>query len=97
MKVDAISLHLDDDVAILLAPVEAGGEVNVSAKSDRLVATAAIPVFHKICLRDLPGDAPLRRGGIVIGQTIGPVARGAHVHIHNLVSLRARNQPQVKS
>ncbi|MEM6727629.1 MAG: UxaA family hydrolase [Pseudomonadota bacterium] len=89
MTVMALQLDPQDDAAILLASAGAGARVTVPSH-DAIILAEAIPIHHKIALRDLPAGADLRRGGLVIGRTTKPIARGAHIHIHNLVSLRAR-------
>ena len=92
MTTPAVLLAATDNVATLLAPVAAGGEVAIDCASGeiRLRALEAIALGHKIALRDLaPGDRIVKYGES-IGQATAPIARGAWVHIHNLRSLRAQ-------
>jgi altronate dehydratase len=49
----------------------------------------ALPLGHKIALRDLPAGHHVRKYGEVIGALQQPVTAGEHVHVHNLKSLRA--------
>ncbi|MCO5967583.1 UxaA family hydrolase [Actinoallomurus soli] len=72
-------LHRDDDVALATEDLAAGRPVR-----DGLVARADVPRGHKVALRDLPADTPVRKYGQVIGFTTRPVAAGEHVHTHNL-------------
>jgi (2R)-sulfolactate sulfo-lyase subunit alpha len=54
----------------------------------RLTATADIPIGHKIALKDLkPGDTAVKYGED-IGRIVAPVAKGGHVHVHNLKTKR---------
>lgn len=54
----------------------------------RLRAQQAIPIGHKVALRDLqPGDTVIKYGQD-IGRIVAAVARGEHVHIHNLKTKR---------
>ncbi|MEM1370867.1 MAG: UxaA family hydrolase [Pseudomonadota bacterium] len=88
----AKALLLDplDDVAIMLEHVVKGQPVALSGGDEAVLAAASdLPIHHKIALRDLPENTPLRRGGLVIGKTKQAISKGGHVHIHNLTSLRA--------
>jgi altronate hydrolase/altronate dehydratase small subunit len=86
----ALVLHPDDDVAVLLEPVTAGSTIIADGPGGRftLQGMDELPLGHKIALRDLPADHRVRKHGEVIGRLTQPVAAGAHVHVHNLQSLR---------
>lgn len=86
----AIVLHPADDVAVLVAAVEAGDGVAVRGAREgvRLVAGATLASGHKLALRDLEAGHAVRKYGEVIGRLTTPVAAGGHVHVHNLQSLR---------
>ncbi len=89
---DAIVLHPDDDVATALRPLSAGTvvEVHLDDKTSSVQVTEPIPRCHKLALRFLAIGASVRKYGDVIGVTTRCVDAGAHVHIHNLTSRRAR-------
>ena len=87
---NAIQLEQGDNVATLLRAVEAGGSVDTGLT--RIKATESIPLCHKIALVDLPSGAEVIKYGMVIGETTGPIARGSHVHVHNMQSLRGRER-----
>ncbi|MFL6052173.1 MAG: UxaA family hydrolase [Actinoallomurus sp.] len=72
-------LHQDDDVALATEDLAAGAPAR-----DGLVTRNDVPRGHKVALRDLPADAPVRKYGQVIGFTTRPVVAGEHVHVHNL-------------
>ena len=92
----AIVLHPKDDVAILALPVAAGESVLTQGAREAtvLLARHALPAGHKIALTDLAPGAHIRKYGEVIGRLTAAVAAGEHVHIHNLVSLRATDETQ---
>jgi (2R)-sulfolactate sulfo-lyase subunit alpha len=53
-----------------------------------LRVNAAVPIGHKVALVDLkPGDTVVKYGQD-IGRVVQPVARGEHVHVHNLKTKR---------
>lgn len=54
----------------------------------RLHVTQAVPIGHKVALTDLePGDTVIKYGQD-IGRIVAAVARGEHVHVHNLKTKR---------
>ena len=88
----ATLLAAQDNVAVALRPIAAGDRVLVRTPGGvrDVVALEAIPLCHKIAMADLaPGDDVLKYG-CCIGEVTQPVARGAWVHTHNVVSRRAR-------
>jgi hypothetical protein len=92
MSAPAVLLSPSDNVATLLGPVAAGGEVAIDSGPHeiRVQALEHIALGHKIALCNLaPGDRIVKYGEC-IGQATAPIARGAWVHIHNLRSLRAQ-------
>ena len=94
-EANALVLDPADDVAVLISPVEAGAFVKVGRPDGALALRArqALPMGHKIALHALPAGSPVRKYGEVIGCLTQPVAPGDHVHIHNLASQRAVQQP----
>jgi (2R)-sulfolactate sulfo-lyase subunit alpha len=61
--------------------MEEDKEIRVKARDD-------IPIGHKLALRDYqPGDTVIKYG-VDIGRVVAPIARGAHVHVHNVKTKR---------
>ncbi len=74
-----------DDVAIALRDLAAGERL---ALDDAMIELAdAIPRGHKFALRPVGAGETVRKYGQVIGQATAQIARGAHVHTHNLTTL----------
>jgi len=92
---DALVIHPDDDVAVALRDLAAGETVRVrqGAKLMTAVVVEPIPLAHKFALRDLRAGLPIRKYGQSIGVTTSDIAVGAHVHVHNMASRRARRAP----
>lgn len=53
-----------------------------------LAAKHAIPIGHKVALQDLAIGDTVVKYGQDIGRIVAPVAKGEHVHIHNLKTKR---------
>lgn len=88
----ALLLHADDDVAVALRDLAPGTRVAVRRGTDdvSIVLHDPIPLGHKFALRAvLPGEH-VRKFGQVIGAATSAIEAGAHVHVHNITSLRAR-------
>ncbi|HEY6433264.1 MAG TPA: UxaA family hydrolase [Acetobacteraceae bacterium] len=88
---EAIALDPSDNVATALRALEPGA-VSVRCGEQISVVTAAepIPMGHKLALTALDVGAPIRKYGSVIGLATAAIKPGAHVHVHNLRSRRAR-------
>lgn len=95
MDVDAIRLAKEDNVATVLRAVSAGEAVRVRFGPDVTILRAAdaIPMCHKIGLVAIGDGQMVVKYGQSIGRATAPVAAGAHVHVHNLRSDRARGAP----
>jgi len=54
----------------------------------RITAKQPAPIGHKIALKDLAiGDTVIKYGED-IGKVVAPIAKGEHVHTHNLKTKR---------
>jgi altronate dehydratase len=89
---DALAVHPDDDVAIVLRDVRAGETVEIRRAGTTLreKVTDTIPLGHKFALHALPKGAPVRKYGECIGVATVDISPGSHVHVHNMASRRAR-------
>lgn len=83
----AIRLHPDDDVAIVKTHLPPGTRIKLELEPDSVAEVAVprlIPTGHKLALRNIIPNAPIRRYGQVIGFASQPISAGEHVHSHNL-------------
>jgi len=84
-------LKPEDDVATALSDVPAGeAAIRIGEQVERLVLPAPIPLGHKIARHAIARGAVIRKYGAPIGEATADIAAGAHVHVHNLRSRRAR-------
>ncbi len=88
---EAIALDPSDNVATALRVLEPGA-VRVRCGNETSVVTVLerIPMGHKLALTPLEIGACIRKYGSVIGLASASIRPGAHVHVHNLRSRRAR-------
>ncbi len=88
----AFILHPSDNVATVLGGDAASGEPLAlrGISVGTLAAGAPVPDGHKFALGPIPIGAPVVKYGVTVGRATADIAAGAHVHIHNMESLRGR-------
>src|SRR5437868_11907787 len=82
----AIRLHPLDDVAIAKIALQVGTTL-LFQENDvpmRVTLRQFVPSGHKVALRNIAADAPLRRYGQIIGFASKDILPGEHVHLHNV-------------
>ena len=92
MEHGALMHEKEDDVAVVIADVAAGTAVETvtldGESMGSVTAIEEIPLGHKIALRDMAAGKEVIKYGRAIGKTRKDIARGAHVHTQNVVSIR---------
>jgi (2R)-sulfolactate sulfo-lyase subunit alpha len=82
----------DNVGVVVVESLAAGSEMLCVVTEDdsdfRLVAKHAVPIGHKIALTDLKVGDTVVKYGQDIGRIVAPVAKGEHVHTHNLKTKR---------
>ena len=73
-----------DNVGIAGRPLGSGESLPVAGVT--LVAATAVPLGHKIALREIAAGAKVIRCGVPIGSSTRRIETGEHVHTHNLKS-----------
>ena len=71
-----------DDVGLVLSAVERGTAMRVD--DVEFAALDDIPAGHKVAVRPIAADAPVRKYGEIIGIASRDIPVGTHVHVHNL-------------
>jgi len=81
-----------DDVGVAVMDLNPGDEVGVVTLEGDFVMTVkavdAVPLGHKVAMRAMPAGHVLLKYERPIGKTTQPIAQGAHVHTHNLKTMR---------
>jgi altronate dehydratase len=91
---DALRLHTADTVAVALRDLSPGAPVRWQGGRTHgdVALKEAIPLGHKISLRAIREGDPVLKYGATIGVASADIPAGAHVHVHNLASTRARRE-----
>lgn len=81
-----------DSVGVAVKEIKAGETVEGWVmSSDATIAVTAkqdIKIGHKIALGDIAVNAMIIKYNVPIGKVVAPIARGEHVHTHNLKTTR---------
>jgi (2R)-sulfolactate sulfo-lyase subunit alpha len=95
-----ILLHeAEDDVGVAALDLRAGDVVEAltldGASIDRVEIVDDVPLAHKVAMRPIDAGADVVEYGRAIGAASRTIARGAHVHTHNLRSNRWSGRSQI--
>jgi altronate dehydratase len=93
--VEALRLHTADSVVVALRDLSAGARIRWRGgpATGEVTLREAIPFGHKLSIRAMPSGEPVIKYGAPIGVASTDIAAGAHVHIHNITSVRVRGVP----
>ena len=77
---------------VVVEGVKAGqhlaGWIMEDDKDIQVKAVSDIPIGHKLAIRALPKDATVIKYGVDIGRVVKPIAKGEHLHVHNVKTKR---------
>jgi hypothetical protein len=77
-------LHSDDNVLIIASNIEADESLLVEGEAAK--APQRLTLGHKIARRPIAAGETIRKYGAPIGRASAEIAKGEHVHVHNLTS-----------
>lgn len=92
MKIDAIMLNAEDNVATAVQDLEKMQMARVRFGENILEVqiTETIPYGHKFVMKAMVKGEPILKYGEVIGTATEDIAVGQHAHVHNIESTRGR-------
>ena len=94
MKLKALVIDETDNVANLIGPGNkdqaVGCVVEKTGETTEVKLLNDIPPNHKLAFKDIPAGAIVVKYGMSIGKATRAIARGEHVHDHNIESNRGR-------
>lgn len=79
-----LKLDPKDNVAVVIDNVKAGEEVSIG--TEVIVVTSDVEVPHKIALTNIKAGTPVIKYGEAFGYATKDIAKGEHVHVHNVDS-----------
>ncbi len=82
----------DDDVGVAVVDLKKGataGAVTLEGKPAGSVKLRDnVPLGHKVAMRDIGKERAVIKYGRQIGKAVQAIEKGAHVHTHNLKTMR---------
>ena len=81
---DLIRLHAADNVVVLLRSTGAGE--TISTDDEELRCPADLGLGHKLAATEIQPGEKIVKYGAPIGSATRLIARGEHVHLHNMKS-----------
>ncbi len=82
----------DDDVGVAVLDLKKGSTVSAVTLEGKAAGSVKlrdnVPLGHKVALRDVAQERAVIKYGRQIGKAVQPIAKGAHVHTHNLKTMR---------
>ena len=92
MKKGILLHEASDDVGVAAMNIKAGEEVQAVTLEGAPVMTVKVindvPLGHKVAMRDMKNGKHVQEYGRPIGYATQDIHLGAHVHVHNIKSLR---------
>jgi (2R)-sulfolactate sulfo-lyase subunit alpha len=92
MKHGILMHEFEDDVGVAVEDLKKGSKIGAVTLEGRPVRAIKllhnIPLGHKVAMRNLPNGKPVIKYGRAVGKAVAAIAQGAHVHTHNVKSLR---------
>ncbi len=87
---NALIVDPRDNVIVAIEPIAAGDTVTylVDGKPASLTAAEDIIIYHKLAIRDIQKGEPVVKYGEHIGAATALIPAGAHVHVHNVDSIK---------
>lgn len=87
-------VHDEGDSAgvVVVEGIKAGQEMSGwimdQDKDLKVKALSAIPIGHKLAIKELKANDTVIKYGVDIGRTIAPIKVGEHLHVHNVKTKR---------
>src|SRR3546814_1445002 len=91
---NAIFIDPRDSVATALRDLDAGERLDVA---EGITLTEPVARGHKIAVVDIAAGAPVIKFGFPIGTAKAAIARGAHVHSHNMATRSEEHTSELQS
>ncbi len=89
----SILLHeADDDGGVAVMDLKKGAQAGAVTLEGKRAGSVKlrdnVPLGHKVALRDIAKDKAVIKYGREVGKATQEIAKGAHVHTHNLKTMR---------
>ncbi|GAA6208204.1 hypothetical protein NBRC116601_14970 [Cognatishimia sp. WU-CL00825] len=79
-----LQLHPSDNISVLKKSVTKGS--TLQSPHGEITISEALGMGHKVAITPIPQGSDVLKYGVPIGVASQDIARGDHVHLHNLSS-----------
>jgi (2R)-sulfolactate sulfo-lyase subunit alpha len=99
MKKGILLHEADDDVGVAAMDLQAGEEIQAVTLDGEpvmpITLVTDVPLGHKVAMRTMAEKKNILEYGREIGYASVAIEKGAHVHTHNIKSLRWAGEHQI--
>ncbi|HLQ39502.1 MAG TPA: UxaA family hydrolase [Tetragenococcus sp.] len=91
MQNKALLMNQKDNVAVVLQATEKNDSVQIidnQQNNQRIQAIESIDIYHKIAVKKILKGQEIIKYGEIIGKAEEDIPAGAHVHVHNIRSVK---------
>ena len=92
MKHSILMHETKDDVGVAVVDLKSGNEASAVTLEGKPVCVVRmvqdVPLGHKVAMRNIARGKLVSKYGRPIGKAVQSIARGEHVHTHNLRTQR---------
>ncbi len=92
MKYGILIHEAADDVGVAVMDLAQGSEIGVATLEGESIGSLSIieeiPLGHKVAMRDMANEKEVIEYGRAIGKATQAISKGAHVHVHNIKTMR---------
>jgi altronate dehydratase small subunit len=90
----AIIINERDNVATAIVALKEGAVISLErqGRAEKVQLVSAIPMGHKFALQEIEKGTDVMKYGEPIGYATVRIARGEHVHVHNVASHRGKKE-----
>ncbi|MEL7606514.1 MAG: UxaA family hydrolase [Sedimentibacter saalensis] len=74
-----------DNVAVATSAIQQGDAIQVG--DDIIIAKQAVPIGHKISIKDIGRNQYVYKYGVPIGLTNVEISKGEYMHTHNITDI----------
>lgn len=77
-------IDVKDNIVVVCRRIEQGDKINV--EGEEIIMSSSFGLGHKMAARNIAEEEKIFKFGLPIGSATKPIAKGEHIHLHNMKS-----------
>jgi altronate dehydratase small subunit len=73
-----------DNIVVVCRRIEQGDKINV--EGEEMIMSSSFGLGHKMAARNIEAEEKIIKFGLPIGSATTSIAKGEHIHLHNMKS-----------